>query len=104
MAFEPQATSTLPGVEPDVLLLILEAAFDSPAREGDQQQGLTAISSGALLKKYFTSLSSSALRATIRWLSRRGSLLLVGRMSIACLTSHTMGPFSPSFTRYRTHV
>src|SRR5271165_2610038 len=42
MAFQPQIAATLKLIQADLALVVLEATFHSPAREGHQKQGLHA--------------------------------------------------------------
>src|SRR5512142_970729 len=62
VALQPQVTPALILVQADLALLVLETAFHTPAREGDQQQ----VPDAASLTKNFTSSGSSTSRATSR--------------------------------------
>jgi hypothetical protein len=63
----------------------------------------TPVPGGALLTKNFRSSGSSTSRATSRWSVSPGRPSAPLTVSITCLHSQMIGPFSPSWTRNRCH-
>ena len=66
MPLESRIPPSFVMIQADFALVVLEAAFDAPTREGRQKDRPTDVSGGALLTKNFISEGSSTLRATTK--------------------------------------